>query len=383
MLSILSRGRRSVRVTLLFALLLAAALLLAQLSTRGSLAYHSLRLSASFLGFGWCDPTEPTARRYAFSGAEGPSLTWENDAEFWSVFPCARSQYRIWLPEAPSAAAPPPPPRDCSSLTVTAFFDIGRAQWTTYSRPLGEYLANAATVLATRNAMVIFTSPELAEGIIAARRAHGLMDRTLVVGLDVHCAPEAWSAAAASKLVCTPAHWAGNINLGIPERQQPWYNVVMWMKATFVSAAATLPQPELRASWVTWLDLGCHGPMCFEELRGSCVDPAPWAPRDRLRIAQVNPVSDRLAAYTPVEFIGAHHVTFAGTIFGTARENARAAMDFFRDTVAYLLARGVADTDQTVFHYMFLRRPEAFAPYQSFFDDWNGVVRGYLGPAAR
>lgn len=346
----------------------------------GSFSYHCLRYAASFLGFGWCEPIAPPRVQHVFSGAEGPSLRWEGDAAFWASFPCARTAYRVWLPEAPAPNAPAPPPRDCASLTVTAFFDIGRARWMPpFARSVSEYLGNAKTVVATRNPMVIFTSPEHAETLVAARRALGLMDRTLVVGMDIHCAPEAWNEPDARAAMCEPANWAGNIYLGTPERQHPWYNVVMWMKAAFMSAAAALPHPELQASWVTWLDLGCHGPMCFEEMKGQCVDPAPWAPRDRLRIAQVDVVPDSVAVATPSEFVRLHRVTFAGTIFGASREHVRAAMDFFRDTNAVLLGRGVADTDQTVFHFMFLRQPEAFAAYHLYFNDWHGVVREYMG----
>jgi len=346
----------------------------------GTFSYHALRYAASFVGLGWCEPLVVPRVTYAFADAEGPGLSWPGDAAFWAAFPCARSAYRVWLPEPPAPDAPPPPPRDCRSLTVTAFFDIGRARWMPpFARSVDEYLANAATVLRTRNAMVIFTSPAIAEGLVAARRAAGLMDRTLVVGMDLHCAPEAWAEAGARAAMCEPSQWVGNVYLGAPERQQPWYNVVMWMKAALVAAAATLPQPELASEWVTWLDLGCHGPMCFAEMRGECVDPARWAPPDRLRIAQVDAISDETLAASPAAFTRAHKVTFAGTIFGTSRANARAAMDLFRDTAMALVGRGVADTDQTVFHFMWVAHPEAFAAYPVFFHDWGNIVREYTG----
>ena len=345
-----------------------------------SIPYNAVRYTASFLGWGWGEPSIVPTTVYHFSGAEGPALTWEHDEVFWRNFPCARDAYRIWLPEAPQAGAAPPRPRTCRSLTVTAFFDIGRSKWLPpFARSVDEYLQNAKTVVATLNPMVIFTSPDLAEGIIADRRVAGLMDRTLVVGMSLQCTPEAWSEAGARQVMYQPSQWTGNIYLGTPERQHPWYNVVMWMKAAFVTAAASLPQPELAADWVTWLDLGCHGPMCSAALKGECVDPAPWAPPDRIRIAQVMPITDKLAAFSPQEFVGGHVVTFAGTIFGIGREHAAGAMAFFRDTAAYLVSRGVADTDQTVFHFAFLRKPEAFGAYHVFFHKWSLIVTDYMG----
>jgi len=157
----------------------------------------------------------------------------------------------------------------------------------------------------------------------------------------------------------------------------------MWMKASFVAAAATLPQPALAADWVTWLDLGCHGPMCSPALRGQCVDPAPWAAPELVRVAQTEPVDDALGALSPRAFVRAHRVTFAGTVFGVGRAHAARAMAAFSSMAASLVGRGVADTDQTVFHFLFAAQvagaPPVLAPYHVFMQDWHRVVTGYTG----
>jgi len=205
----------------LLTLLCASALMTLRMFPPSSLQHAAVRYAASFLGLGWCEPV-PLARDEAeWAGADGPALNWTGDADFWRAFPCGRERYRVWLPEggggAPDAGAP-----RCRSLTVTAFFDIGRARWLPpFTRSVEHYLANADVVVATRNPMVIFTSAAIGEGLVAKRRDLGLMDRTLVVGMPLECAPEAWTERAARAVMCREGEWAGNIYLGTPERQHP------------------------------------------------------------------------------------------------------------------------------------------------------------------
>jgi hypothetical protein len=106
-------------------------------------------------------------------------------------------------------------------------------------------MANIANSLTLRNPMVFFTTPDKAEGIVAARRAEGLMDRTMVVAHDLHCASQAWMLPGVLDSMCSArtvaALWTLNPSLEVPERQEPWYNIIMWTKAGVVRAVATLP----------------------------------------------------------------------------------------------------------------------------------------------
>ena len=145
-----------------------------------SAAYHSLRSHAGYLGLGWCSPHLPPRIPHKFD-REQP---WVGDALFWENFPCARSAYRVYSPEG---AAPPAANR--SNLIVTGYFDLGRGKWSHYQRSNEDYFSNMErNVLTLRNPMVFFTTPDQAEAVVAARRRAGLMDRTMVVAHDLHCA---------------------------------------------------------------------------------------------------------------------------------------------------------------------------------------------------
>ncbi len=374
------RGGGSRRCALYLLLALAAACCAPLLVVRafpGSWAYHHLRIAAGYFGFGWCHPVFLRKVEHAFSP---PPPAWANDSAFWGHFPCARSEYKVWLPEG----APPAPVDTCDNVVVSAFFDIGRDKWPFYARPAKLYTENVHTVLKLRNPLVFFTTPDFAEAVVAARRTAGLMDRTMVVAHDPHCASQAWLLSDATAAMCAPEAisrmWAFNTfrYIIIPERQEPWYNLLMWMKAGLVRAVAALPHAALGGNTVTWLDAGCHHPMCGPELAGTCLVPAPWARPGRIRIAQVGTQTDALATLGPVQWERAHSALFAGTVFSVPRGAAGELMDAFFDTLQWLITRGVAATDQTVFAWLWIRAPHLFDVAPAL-GSWHNVLRSWGG----
>jgi hypothetical protein len=364
------------------------ALLIALLTTvrlfPGEALYHRIRSYAGYVGYGWCHPVLPPKVHYSFT----PAPPWEGDAAFWENFPCARSEYRVWLPEgsAGAQAAAAAAGGNATNLIVSAYFDIGRSRWPYFSRSNEQYMANIANSLTLRNPMVFFTTPDKAEGIVAARRAEGLMDRTMVVAHDLHCASQAWMLPGVLDSMCSArtvaALWTLNPSLEVPERQEPWYNIIMWTKAGVVRAVATLPQAALASQWVTWFDAGCHAPACAGWVKGAYFSPAPWARSGRVRIAHMDLQSDALALMSPTEWTRQHPVLFMGTVFGAQRQHAARLMDAFLDTVQWLYVRGVVDTDQTVFAWMWQRFPELFDVYPTV-GDYQGKlatsVKGFAG----
>ena len=344
-----------------------------------SAAYHSLRSHAGYLGLGWCSPHLPPRIPHTFD-REQP---WAGDALFWENFPCARNAYRVYPPEG---AAPPAANR--SNLIVTGYFDIGRGKWSHYQRSNEDYFSNMErNVLTLRNPMVFFTTPDQAEAVVAARRRAGLMDRTMVVAHDLHCTSQAWMLPGVVSNMCSErtlkSLWAFNPSLDVPERQQPWYNLVMWMKAGVVRAAATLPHPALASEWVTWLDAGCRAPVCEASwMSGIYLEPAPWARAGRIRITHMEVQDDGIAQLSPVDWTRQHRVLFMGGCFGMTRVHARALMDAFLDTVQWLYVRGVVDTDQTVFAWTWMKQPELFDVHFTtgdYFSKLAAIVRGFAG----
>jgi hypothetical protein len=346
-----------------------------------------------YWGYGQCRPYVMPRKEYSFKPEEGPGLKWEGDREFWKNFPCARDSYRIVLPDgaaeagdifgAPSTRAKTDKPTSstpietCRSTVVSAMFDIGREKWSTYSRSMADYLGNANIVTSMTNKMVIFTSPDLVDHFVSERRSHGLMDRTMVVGMDVYCIPYAWLLEPVTRIMCSTEFTKGAAYLEIPERQQPFYNIIMYAKTLFLQAAATLPFNAVNSSYYTWLDLGCHGPMCTENSRNQCMDPSPWTREDRIRIGMTTPMSQNLWALDDVTWAKKHPVVFAGTIFGTSKKGAAQLADTFWDALSTLMAQGYLCYDQSIFALAFRRFPERFDLFHVFFDQWDKLVTVY------
>ena len=346
---------------------------------------HCLRIALGFLGLGWCRPTPLPRLHHSFP----PPPAFLNDSAFWLSFPCPRSAYTLYLPEAPTLSAPPP----CAgTLIVTAFFDIGRARWPFLARATATYLEHAEAVLALSNPLFLATSPDLAPRLVAARRQRGLMDRTLILAHDVHCGAGMARLPRAASAMCSAQAtraWRLNPFLAVPERQEPLYNALMWMKAGLLQAGAALPFPALAAPRsVTWLDLGCHPPMCARGVVGAGVCMAPRldsASAGRLRVAQAAATAEGVeegaagaAALRagPAAWVRQHRVVLAGTVFGALRGDVPALMRAFLATLEALLAAGVADTDQTVLAWMYFQRPELFNAY-SVGGDWHRIVSDY------
>ena len=144
----------------------------------------------------------------------------------------------------------------------------------------------------------------------------------------------------------------------------------MYAKTLFLKAAATLPFASVNASYYTWLDLGCHEPMCGEAwMAGRCLDPSPWARRDRIRIAITAPMSPAVWAQDDVAWAKTHHVHMAGTVFGTSRAAAAALADAFADALAAIMAQGMLCYDQTIFALAFRRAPQLFDAFPVFFNN--------------
>ena len=361
---------------------------------QGYLASDSFNRVLQYIGIGECRPYVMPRKEYSFKPEEGPGFRWEGDREFWKHFPCARDTYRVVLPDGAEDAgdifgAPKSsggkatgtpsstPIETCRSTVVTAIFDIGREKWSTYSRSMKEYLGNAKIVTSMTNKMVIFTSPDLVDYFVAERRSHGLMDRTMIIGMDVYCIPYAWLLEPVTRIMCSTEFTRGAAYLEIPERQQPFYNIIMYAKTLFLQAASTLPFKSVNSSYYTWLDLGCHGPMCTDSNRGQCMDPSPWTRDDRIRIGMTTPMSQNLWALDDVSWAKKHPVVFAGTIFGTSKKGAAQLADTFWDALSTLMAQGYVCSDQSIFSLAYRRWPERFDLFYLFYDRWDLLANFY------
>jgi hypothetical protein len=119
----------------------------------------------------------------------------------------------------------------------------------------------------------------------------------------------------------------------------------MYAKTLFLKAAATLPFASVNASYYTWLDLGCHPPMCAQGVVGAgvCLAPRLGSP-GRLRVARAGATAEGMeegaagaAALRagPAAWVRQHRVVLAGTVFGALRGDVPALMRAFQDALVF------------------------------------------------
>jgi hypothetical protein len=209
------------------ALLIAATMLALVVERRSKLALSTVKFTWSRLVRGEiCRPgpggrlVAPDVERKNFTFL--PEVRWRGDEAFYGSLPCPRSSYRVVIPAALAGGLPS---ADCDGPTiVSAFFDIGRAQWKgVFKRTADTYLAEARRVTLTqKNRMVFFTSPDLVDRVVAERAALGLADRTIVVGMGHTCVPTSELYDEAAEVMCHPAAMDGFLVTDAPEQRYPW-----------------------------------------------------------------------------------------------------------------------------------------------------------------
>jgi protein YibB len=159
----------------------------------------------------------------------------------------------------------------CGITLVTAFFDIGRAEWTAgpglasrYRRSATDYLHYFENLARLRNNMVIFTQPDLLAPVLAARRAHGLEQMTTVVAIDDLFATELLRPA----LFAIGARMTDRFRRFVwqrdcPEYREPAYVLINALKSSFVNTALALDLvPDAQTAWI---DFGyCRDASAFD-----------------------------------------------------------------------------------------------------------------------
>lgn len=374
------------------ALLLVVGCLLCMLERRTGSGLRAVKLAASRATAAYLhlppgcpdNPADVPRETYTFPAVEG----WPGDDAFWAHLPCSRDSYRVVVPDAMRRGSDVPAGgNNCAAnaTVVTSFFDIGRAGWGgVYARSWDTYLRDAREVLFTLpNTLVFFTQPDLVDVVLAEREAHGLRERTVVVGMAHACMPTAGLWNATAQAMCAPGYLDYFWETWAPEQSYPWYSLVMWAKIDFVSAAGALTLPALASTpYLVWLDAGCHWPVCRGPVHtGMCLAPWRGSNTSRLRIAAPEPLTPGVAAMTDAELHQAKRMLLAGTVFGGGRDAIASARAAFHGKVAELLAAGMPDMDQPVWSMLLKagRAADILEPYYTAYE-WDVVLDWFGAP---
>lgn len=252
---------------------------------------------------------------------------------------------------------------------VTAYFNIHRDHWGTFSRSDEKYLSYFSHWARLRNPLVVYTSPHMTEKVMNIRKSFQLADQTTVIPIkeDVRTLqPELYHAI--KQAMQNKVSWLFHKKLNHPESWNYDYNYLTGIKPFWVQDAISR---KLTNGFSAWIDFGYdHGgddfPVSsdFDFLWQPALDPL-------IHFALENPMDD-LPIFEVVRSMKVY-----------VRGNLIMAPDalwpgFWQDSKAAILTLaecGLADDDQTIELMAYRRHPERFKTHVTAY--WGELLHLY------
>ena len=255
---------------------------------------------------------------------------------------------------------------------VTAFFDIGRSNWTTdqnhpahLARTTDIYFDRFEAMAALDNELVVYTSPDLAERVREMRR--GKEDRTTIVPYDLTNAfPER---RAAIRRIQTDPAFIAQINpsqIGNPEYWSVDYILVTNLKTFFTAHAVT--KNLLRAPMVAWLDFGLFRNK--DALQGKTKWEYPFT-SDKAHLLSFSPYNNEFS----IPQIVAHNIAYiAGGLIAAPQSLWPQIAELATGAIQMLNQHHLVDDDQTIMLLAYLQKREMFELHQIGPNDWERIM---------
>ena len=275
----------------------------------------------------------------------------------------------------PGMVSTPVVPDALDITIVTAFFDLGRGSWkvkgakpSPWQRTNSDYLNYFSHLAQLKNAMVIFTSPDIAPQVLQLRKQAGLENATVIFTIGNLFEEPLLArliAEVASKM--TDAFRASLRAPLSPEYNFPNYVVLDALKSVFVMTA--IAAQSISSRQAAWLDFGyCRDEKCFDKN-------LPWQfdTGGLMHIFHMRPLDD-LPVFKVVQ---------RGTVYfqgGCKIGPVVAWADFARDidsSLAALLAADMVDDEQTLVLMAWRKNPRRFKIHPMDKSDWRVAIRQY------
>lgn len=234
---------------------------------------------------------------------------------------------------------------------VTAFFDIGRADFGDYARDNDTYFSYFRFWARIRNEMRVYCAPEHAARVMAIRAEYGLADRTRIVPIADPFAIEPELYRRMARAAADPGFQTFRYYRA-PENDAP-YSYVTMLKAWCLADAAERARED--CFWA-WVDFGVnHGGV--EYLRSEDFDFL-WEydfPEKITAFCHFDPAGaslvDALQFMTPV---------FDGSVVVMPRALCRPYWEAVRGAMDALVKLGCVDDDQMLSLIAYKERPDLF-----------------------
>lgn len=256
---------------------------------------------------------------------------------------------------------------------VTAFFDIGRSEWTPdkglphyLHRTTKTYLERFSHMAKLDNPMVVFTSKEFAKEIQFLRQNKP----TDILTVDFHGSFE--KLRNEIKRVQSSAEYQSKINPMQVKNPEYWsadYVLVNMLKASFVNQA--IKSDLIYTDLAAWLDFG----YCREESTLNGVQNWQY-PFDKNKIHFFNLKDWKEGTYIE-EVIFNNDVHITGPCIVAGKDAWPVLEALVHHNLDELLKNNLIDDDQTLLLMSYLQKPELFELHKVNANDWFIVFKEY------
>lgn len=247
-----------------------------------------------------------------------------------------------------------------STTIVTAYFDIGRGEWTSnkgfrekLARSVDVYFNYFERLAALENAMVIFTSPELKSRVEAIR--HG--KPTKIITIDIK--KKFKNIRARIEKIQLDESFTSKLEthqLKNPEYWSPDYVLVCNLKSYFVKKA--IESGAVKTPLVAWVDFG----YCRKEnvTRGLNVWNYPFDP-NKMHLFTIKKGLSVTSMQQAFDFMIGNHVHIIGGALVGSQEKWKEFYQLVFQSQKITLANNIVDDDQGIFVMCYYKKPDLFA----------------------
>ena len=264
--------------------------------------------------------------------------------------------------------------KDANEISiVTAFFDIGRGDWTPahglpayLTRSTETYVERFGYMASLENEMVVYTSEDLVQKVLEHRK--GKEHKTVVIPIDLEGMFQ--DKLMTVKKVQSDPEYQKIINPDLkrnPEYWSPHYVVVTNLKAVFTAHAVKNKLVHNRQ--VAWMDFGyCRS---INSIAGSKVWQYPFTP-GKVHYFTFGEYDHNTSI---AQVIGNNLVYVVGASIVAEQDLWEPFSHLTQKAVKELLDRNLVDDDQTMFLLAMLYDPGMFEKHPISDTDWQPVLR--------
>ncbi len=247
---------------------------------------------------------------------------------------------------------------------VTAFFNIKRNDWNSYSRSVDEYFNNATNMLSINDYIIIFTEPEYEERVkeIMKNRIYKLviMDTSQLYWYPYYNTIE--------NIMNSPDFKNGLKNPICPEVCKPLYDIIMYSKTKLVKQA--IEMNPFNSTHFVWLDFGVHQHMFRPDMKNKKL--LPFGVYDKIRFLCRDIPTEKDLNIS--QFFKSNENRFAGTMFTGSKNNLLLFDKYLEEDILEAFNKNVVDCDQSFFSNVYVKHSELFELY---FGDWAQLITNY------